>query len=194
MEKVSNCNSLAGPQCSEGSDPHGSAEKFLMVFPGSSELGGVFPRSNGYDDEVGAVGGLPVGHKSSGAEVGCLGDTVIVAGSAADNFPNSSAVLNSDGQSVNAESDASPFLSVFEFSDMIHHHKLLGKNCFSPLSQLGFDSKDDKILLLDWVKPKGLGKDEESDNALDYVPLAKWDPHGGLEIVSDAALDDFLVG
>lgn len=29
---------------------------------------------------------------------------------------------------------------------------------------------------------------------MDCVPLAKWDPHGGLEIVSEDALDDFLVG
>ena len=194
VEEVWSCNLLAGPQHSEGSDPHGSAEKHLMVFPGSGELGGVSPRSDGYGDEVGAVSGLPVGHKSSEAEVGCLGDTVIVAGSVAEDFPNSGAVLNYDGQSVNAESDASPSLSVFELSDMIRHHKLLGKNFFSPISELGFDSKDDEILLLDWVNPKGSGKDEESGNALDCVPLAKWDPHGGLDIVSKAALDDFLVG
>ena len=194
VEEVWSCNLLAGPQHSEGSDPHGSAEKHLMVFPGSGELGGVSPRSDGYGDEVGAVSGLPVGHKSSEAEVGCLGDTVIVAGSVAEDFPNSGAVLNYDGQSINAESDASPSLSVFELSDMIRHHKLLGKKFFSPISELGFDSKDDEILLLDWVNPKGSGKDEESGNALDCVPLAKWDPHGGLDIVSKAALDDFLVG
>ena len=194
VEEVWSCNLLAGPQHSEGSDPHGSAEKHLMVFPGSGELGGVSPRSDGYGDEVWAVGGLLAGHKSSEAEVGCLGDTVIVAGSVAEDFLNFGAVLNYDGQSVNAESDASPSLSVFELSDMICHHKLLGKNFFSPISELGFDSKDDEILLLDWVNPKGSGKDEESGNALDCVPLAKWDPHGGLDIVSKAALDDFLVG
>lgn len=32
---------------------------------------------------------------------------------------------------------------------MIRHHKLLGKNCFSPKFELGFDSKNDEILLLD---------------------------------------------
>ena len=194
VEEVLSCNLLAGPQHSEGSDPYGSAEKHLMVFPSSSELGGVFLRSDGDGDEVGVVGGLPTGHKSNGAEVGCLGDTVIVAYSAAEDFPNSDAVLKYNGQSVNAESNASPSLLVFEFSDMIRHHKLLGKNCFSPISELGFDSKDDEILLLDWVNPKGLGKDEESGNALDCVPLAKWDPHGGLDIVLEAALNDFPVG
>ena len=173
VEEVFTCDFSMGPQCSEGSDPYGSTKKLLMVFLGSAELGGVFPRFDGYGDEVRAVGGLPAGHKSSGAEVGYLGDTVIVAGSAEEDFLNSSVVLNFDGQSVNVESDASPSLSVFEFSDMIRHHKLLDKNCFSPLFELGFDSKEDEILLLDWVNPKGLGKDEESGNALDCVPLAK---------------------
>ena len=79
VEEVLSCNLLAGPQHSEGSDPYGSAEKHLMVFPSSSELGGVFLRSDGDGDEVRVVGGLPTGHKSNGVEVGCLGDTVIVA-------------------------------------------------------------------------------------------------------------------
>nr|POF08639.1 hypothetical protein CFP56_39757 [Quercus suber] len=194
VEDVLTCDFLAGPHCSDGPDPHGSAEKLLLVVPVSDELGGVFPRSNGYGDEIGAVGGLPVGHKSSGAEASCVGDTVIVADSPAEDFPNSGVVQNSIGQSVNADSDASPSLSVFEFSDMVRHHKLLGKNRFYPLSELGFDSKEEEILLLDWVNPKGSSQDEESRNALDCVPLAKWDPHGGLDIVSEAVLDDFLVG
>nr|POF25604.1 hypothetical protein CFP56_28102 [Quercus suber] len=181
-------------QCSDGPDPHGLAEKLLLVVLVSGELGGVFPRSDGYGDEIGVVGGLPVGHKSSGAEASCVGDTVIVADSPAEDFPNSSVVQNSDGQSVNTDSDASPSLSVFEFSNMVRHHKLLGKNGFYPLSELGFDSKEEEILLLDWVNPKGSSQDEESRNALDCVPLAKWDPHGGLDIVSEAVLDDFLVG
>ena len=37
------------------------------------------------------------------------------------------------------------------------------------------------------------GEDEDVGNALDCVPLAKWDPQGGMELVSEeAALDDFL--
>ena len=48
--------------------------------------------------------------------------------------------------------------------------------------------------MLDWVNPTRSGKDEEGRDALDCIPLAKWDPHGGLEIVSEDALDDFLVG
>ncbi|KAL0007922.1 hypothetical protein SO802_009424 [Lithocarpus litseifolius] len=190
VEEILSHISSAGPQSSEGSDPHGSAEKL----PGSGEMGGVLPRSDGYSVEVGTVEGIPVACKSSGAEVGCLDDTVLVVDNPAEDFPNSGAVLNSDGQSVNAEPFVSPSLSVFDFSEMIHHQKLLGNNCFSPLSELGFDSKEDELLLLDWVNPTESGKDEGGRNALDCVPLAKWDPHGGLEIVSEATLDDFLVG
>nr|POF00514.1 hypothetical protein CFP56_40343 [Quercus suber] len=194
VEEVLTGDFLAGPQCSDGSDPHGPAEKLLLVVPGSGELGGVFPRSDGHGDEIGAVGGLPVGHKSSGAEASGVGDTVIVTVSPAEDFPNSGDAQNFVGQSVNADSDASPSLSVFESYDMARHHKLLGKNDFYPLSELGFDSKEEEVLLLDWVNPKGSSQDEESRNTLDCVPLAKWDPHGGLDIVSEDVLDDFFVG
>nr|POE60891.1 methylthioribose-1-phosphate isomerase [Quercus suber] len=194
VEEVLTCDFLAGPQCSDGSDPHGPAEKLLLVVPGSGELGGVFPRSDGHGDEIGAVGGLPVGHKSSGAEASGVGDTVTVTVSPAEDFPNSGDAQNSIGQSVNADSDASPSLSVFESYVMARHHKLLGKNDFYPLPELGFDSKEEEVLLLDWVNPKGSSQDEESRNTLDCVPLAKWDPHGGLDIVSEAVLDDFFVG
>ncbi|KAF3974755.1 hypothetical protein CMV_001943 [Castanea mollissima] len=50
------------------------------------------------------------------------------------------------------------------------------------------------MLWLDWVNSTGSGKDEDGRNALDFVPLAKWDPYGGLELVSEeAALDVFIV-
>ena len=135
-----------------------------------------------------------MGHKSSGVEVGCMGVIGLAFDGPEEDFPNSRAVLNSDGQSVNTEPFVSPPLSVFEFSDMFRHHKLLGKNCFSSLFELGFDPKEDEVLLLDWVNPTGLGKDEDGRNALDCVPLATWDPYGGLELVlEEATLDDFLV-
>ena len=86
------------------------------------------------------------------------------------------AILNSDGQPVNVEPFASSPLLVSRFSDMFLHHQMLGKNCFSPFFELGFVSKDNEIFLLDWVNPTGLGKDEDGGNALECVPLAKWDP------------------
>lgn len=89
--------SSAGPQISEGSDSHSSAEKLLLVSPSTSEMGGVLPRSDGCGDEFGAVGGPSVGPKSSGAEVGCMGDTVLVADGPAEDFPNFRTVLNPMG-------------------------------------------------------------------------------------------------
>ena len=161
---------------SEGSDPHGSSEKSLMVFPGIDEMGGVLTRSDGCGGQGGAVDGLSVDPKSSGAEVGCMGFSVMVVDDPAEDFPNSGDVFTSSGQPVNGEPSSSPSLLVSGFSDMFRYHQLLGKNCFSPLFELGFDSKDDEILLLDWVNPTGSGKDEDGGNALECVPLAKWDP------------------
>nr|POE74432.1 hypothetical protein CFP56_35654 [Quercus suber] len=166
-----------------------------MVIPGIDEIGGVFSRSDGCSGKVGAVGGLLVDPNSSGVEVGCMGFSVKVAGGPTEDFLNFGPVLNSDGQPVNVEPSTSPPLLVFEFSDMFHRHQMLGNNCFSPLSELGFDSKDDEIMLLDWVNPMRSSKDEDVGNALECVPLAKWDPQRGMELVSEETeLDDFLVG
>ena len=60
--------SSTGSQFSEGSDPHGSSEKSLMVFPGTDEMGGVLTRFDGCGGQGGAVDGLSVDPKSSGAE------------------------------------------------------------------------------------------------------------------------------
>nr|POE98402.1 hypothetical protein CFP56_65580 [Quercus suber] len=141
--------SSAGTQFSEDSDPHGSTKKPLMVFPGTDEIGGVFSRSDGYNGKVRAVGGLPMDPNSSRVEVGCMGFSVRVAGGPAEDYLSSGLVLNSGGQPVNAEPPASLPLLVSEFSDMFHRHQLMGNNCFSSLSELGFDSKDDEIMLLD---------------------------------------------
>ena len=70
--------SSVGSQFSEGSDPHSSSEKLLMVFPGTGEMGGVLSRSDGCGGQGGAVDGLLVDLKSSGAEVDCMGFSVMV--------------------------------------------------------------------------------------------------------------------
>nr|POE97245.1 hypothetical protein CFP56_60347 [Quercus suber] len=182
-------------QISEGLDPHGSVEKPLMVFPGTGELGDVLTRSNGCGSKVGVVDGLPEDPNPSGTEVGGMGFSVMVADDQAEDFPNSVVVFTSGGQSVYVEPSSSPPLLVSGVPDMLRYHQMVGQNCFSPLSELGFDSKNDEILPLDWVNPTGSEKDEDSGNVLDCVPLSKWDPQGGMELVSEeAALDDFLVG
>ncbi|KAK9983442.1 hypothetical protein SO802_032967 [Lithocarpus litseifolius] len=169
VDEIATHVSTARTQISEGSNPHGSAEKPLMVFLGIGEMGGVLIRSDGCGGKVGAVGGHPVDPESSKAEVDCMGFSGMVADGPAEDFPNSGAVLNSEGQLVHAK----PSASLYWFLAFL----------------------DEEILLLDWVNPTGSGKDEDGGNALVYVPLAKWDPQGGMELVSEeAAVDDFLVG
>lgn len=144
-----------------------------MVFSGTDEMGSVLTRSNGCDGKVGVIGGLPEDPKSIRSELGCMSFIEMVVEGPVEDFSNSRAVPKFDGQPVNAEPSASSPLLVFGIFDMFCHHQMLGKNCFFPLSELGSDSKDDEIFLLDWVNPTRSGKDEDGGNALDCVPLAK---------------------
>ena len=121
--------SSAGSQFSEGSDPHDSSEKSLMVFPGTDEMGGVLTRFDGCGGQGGAVDGLSVDPKSSGAEVGCMGFSVMVADDLVEDFPNSEDVFSSGGQPVNGKPSSSPSLLVSGFFDMFQYHQLLGKIC-----------------------------------------------------------------
>lgn len=81
---------------------------------------------------------------------------------------------------------------------MNHHHEFLGHNCFSPLSVMGSNSNEGEMLMLDRDNPTGSRKDEDDRNALDFVPLAKWVPYGGMELASaegdldDSCVEDFL--
>ena len=39
--------------------------------------------------------------------------------------------------------------------------------------------------VLNWVNPKGSNKDEEDRQLMEYVPLAQWDPNGGLVLMTE---------
>ena len=60
------------------------------------------------------------------------------------------------------------------------HQSLLEQNRFSLISELVSDSFKEETLLLNWVNPMGFNKDEEDQQLMEYVPLAQWDPNGGL--------------
>ena len=66
---------------------------------------------------------------------------------------------------------------------------LLEQNRFSPISELVSDSFEKEMLLLNWVlnwvNPKGSDKDEEDRQLMEYVPLAQWDPNGGLVLMTE---------
>ena len=62
---------------------------------------------------------------------------------------------------------------------------MLEHNRFSPFSELVSDSVKDDILLLNWVNPTGFVRAEEDWSALDFAPLAQWDPNGGLDLMTE---------
>ena len=110
--------SSMGSQFSEGSDPHGSSEKSLMVFPGTDEMGGVLTRFDGCGGKGGAIDGHLVDPKSSEAEVGCMGFSVMLVDDQAKDFPNSVDVFTFGGQPINGEASSSSSLLVSGFFDM----------------------------------------------------------------------------
>nr|POE88956.1 hypothetical protein CFP56_61170 [Quercus suber] len=127
--------SSAGPQTNEGSVSLASPVKPLMGVPSTDEIGVDILRSDGYVDMTGADSGNTA-IVADGPIVDCLffGDV-----------PNPDGLSDglSNGQSDYAEPVASPKmvsqpLSVYEFSNMNHNHKLLVQNCFSPLYELDF--------------------------------------------------------
>ena len=47
------------------------------------------------------------------------------------------------------------------------------------------DSFEEETLLLNWVNPTESDKDEEERQLMEYVPLAQWDPNGGLVLMTE---------
>ena len=64
------------------------------------------------------------------------------------------------------------------------HQSLLEQNHFSPISELVSDSFEKETLLLNRVNPTGFNKDEEDRQLMEFVPLAQWDPNGGLVLMT----------
>ena len=46
------------------------------------------------------------------------------------------------------------------------------------------DSFEEELLLLNWVNPTKSDRDEEEQQLMEYVPLAQWDPNGGLVLMT----------
>ena len=47
------------------------------------------------------------------------------------------------------------------------------------------DSFDEETLVLNWVNPTESDRDEEERQLMEYVPLAQWDPNGGLVLMNE---------
>ncbi|XP_030965029.1 uncharacterized protein LOC115986306 [Quercus lobata] len=72
-----------------------------------------------------------------------------------------------------------------ERAEVSCNQPLLDRNHFSPISELVSDSFEEEMLLLNWVNPTGSYKDEEDWQLMEYVPLAQWDPNGGLVLMTE---------
>nr|POF14742.1 hypothetical protein CFP56_47352 [Quercus suber] len=156
----------------EGSGSHESAEKTPTVSPSTDKVGGLFS-SNA---EVGQIDFATT--FTDGPDVGCpitRAEVGLHVSSSDDHFDGLSDIT----ETVDSPNVGFPtMLSVFELSDMLRYHKLLGPNRFSPVFKLISDSKEDDILLLNWDNSMGSGKAENDQNSLDCVPLAQWDHYG----------------
>ena len=65
------------------------------------------------------------------------------------------------------------------------HQPLLEQNRFSPISEIVSGSFDEETLVLNWVNPTESDRDEEGLQLMEYVPLAQWDPNGGLALMTE---------
>ena len=141
-------NHPSSGEMGEGSGSHEPAEKTPTVSPSTDEVGWVFSRSEACFDVAVAGGSSLVGPLSSNAEVGQIDFATTFTDGPVVGCPITRAevglhVSNSDdhfdGLSDITETVDSPnvgfptMLSVFELSDMLHCHKLLGPNRFSPV-------------------------------------------------------------
>ncbi|KAK9997579.1 hypothetical protein SO802_022265 [Lithocarpus litseifolius] len=171
----------------EGSGSHACAEKMALV---SGEKRGVLSTSDGGSEKGMHEFSVPMGYPGSGAEVG-VPSTASVADDQVTDCPISGVVgvLTSDGLpsftvTVNPADEECSTLRV-ESAEVSCHQPLLVKNRFAPFSELVSDSSADEMLMLNWVHPTGSDKDEEDRQLMAHVPLAQWDPNGGLLLLTE---------
>ena len=131
----------------------------------------------------------PMGCTGSGAEVG-VPSTVLVGDDPVTDCPISGAVeISSISNSVahpcftNAVAECST--TPVKRAEVSCHQPLLEQNKFSPISGLVSDSFEEESLLLNWINPTESDRDEEEQQLMEYVPLAQWDPNGGLVLMAE---------
>ena len=161
--------------------------------PCTSEMGGDFSTSNGGSEMAVQTGLIPLGYPSSDAEVG-VPSTISVADDPAMDCPISgvvevSCVSKSNGQpsfiNIVDSSKVGCSTTPVKIVEVSCHQSLLEQNCFSPISELVLDSFEEEMLLLNWVNPTVSDKDEEDRQLMEFVPLAQWDPNGGLVLMTE---------
>ena len=144
----------------------------------TSEMGGVLSYSDGGSDMEAQVGFVPMGCTGSGAddpvtecpingavEVSCLSNSV--------DHPSFTDIV------VGCST------TLVKRAEVLCHQSLLEQNRFSPIFELASDYFEEEKPLLNWVNPTGSDTDEEDWQLMDYVPLAQWDPNGGLVLMTE---------
>ena len=168
-------------------------QEFYAPMGCTGEMGGEFSISNGSSNMVGWEGFAPTSCTGSCAEVG-VSSTVSVADDPTMDCPISramevSCVSNSDGLPNLTDIVVGCSTTPMKRAKVSCNQPLLEQNCFSPISELVSDSFEEEMLLLNWVlnwvNPKGFDKDEEDRQLMEYVPLAQWDPNGGLVLMTE---------
>ena len=168
----------------------------------TGKMGGVLSNSDGGSDMEVQVGFVLMGCTGSGTKVGVPSIVSISDDLATNCLTNGvvevSRILNSDGHPSFIDTVVRCSTTPVKRAEVSCHQPLLEQNHFSPISELVSDSFDENKLLLNWVNPTRSDKDEEDRQLLDYVPLAQWDPNGGLVLMIeevdpvDISVDDDL--
>ena len=144
----------------------------------------------------------PTGCSSSGVGVGAT-FVVLVAGDLMMGGLTSGPVevshVSSSGNHPNFADVVAKSLTIpVKRAEVSCHQPLPEQNRFSPISEKVSDSFDEETMLLNWVNPTESDRDEEERQLMEYVPLAQWDPNGGLVLMTkevdpvDTSVEDDL--
>ena len=155
----------------------------------TSEMGGDFSTSNGDSNMAVQEGFAPMGCTGSGAEVG-VPSTISIADDLATDCLISGAVevscvSNSNGHPSFIDTVVGCSMTPIKRAKVSCSQPLLKQNHFSPIFELVSNSFEEEMLLLNWVNPTESNKDEEDRQLMEYVPLAQWDPNGGLVLMTE---------
>ena len=154
----------------------------LAQMGGTGEMGGVFLNSGEESSREVQEDFAPMGCTGSGAVVGAP-STILVAGNPATGCPISGAVESLHGSSSGAMAECST--TPEKRAEESCHQPLLEQNRFSPISEMVSDSLEEETLLLNWVNHTESVREEEEQQLMEYVPLAQWDPNGGLVLMTE---------
>ena len=173
------------PTSDEGSDT--AVKMGFVQMGGTGDMGGAFVTFGEEPDRAVQEDSAPTSCTGSGVEVGAP-STALVASNPATGCPISGAVEVSHGLSSGDHAGffdamAECLTTPVKRAELSCNQPLLEQNRFSPISEMVLDSFKEEMMLVNWVNPKESDRDEEERQLMEYVPLAQWDPYGGLVLM-----------